>query len=568
MSRRDRAPARGARAHRPAGRPARAGGGRRGPTHAYLFIGPRTGKAPPPARSRPRSSPAALRTRMTPAAGRCQPLAAPRSRVADAAGDAAPRGRGARAGDPAAAYRPFEGERRAFVIEAAEMLARREPERAAEDARGAAAVRPPRPAELRAGGAARDGRVAMPAGPVRGAGGRGGGAEPGRRAGEASGGEARCSPAVRRRRRRRRLLLTERGASFAPAPRQRPGGARGELADHHGWRCWRPPTRRGRRRASASPADRRARRGRAGQGGARPKEARRRAGAQGGTAAHRGPRPGPGARRSVVSRPRGRCRGRARAGDERGSRRRARGGCRGSRPARRARAAAEVVLDDAAPSPGERLRGARARGDVLPRGVAVGLAGAVSERFGRRSVKKSLRYRRCARARSADPASASARGAAVAEPGIRRSRDRRRCLGVRVRQRLQRESAQERAVELAMGRTIRVADDIGELRRAASRRGPRTAPKRGLRRLGLRSQGQADHAPRSSLGIGLEEVRARRGDALRASRRRIVRDHGERGDRRLGAGRSATASSLARCSPGRRAAGGAGGARGGRARSG
>ena len=135
------------------------------PTHAYLFTGPPgTGQAGRGAgvrrraagRGRPRSG-----GRTPPGAG--GPLAAPGPRLARAAGRPAS-GRDVRERViSAAAYRPFEGDRRVFVIDAAEAMAEESQNALLKTLEEPAAVRAPGPDHLRAGGPARDGPLALPA---------------------------------------------------------------------------------------------------------------------------------------------------------------------------------------------------------------------------------------------------------------------------------------------------------------------------------------------------------------------------------------------------------------------
>ena len=79
-----------------------------------------------------------------------RPLAAPRPRLARAARRPAPGRGGARAGDPRRRLPALRRRQAGLRRRGGRGDARREPERAAEDARGAARVRPPDPAQLRA----------------------------------------------------------------------------------------------------------------------------------------------------------------------------------------------------------------------------------------------------------------------------------------------------------------------------------------------------------------------------------------------------------------------------------
>ena len=102
-------------------------------------------------------------------------LAAPRPRLARPARRSAPGRGGAGAGDPRRRLPALRRRQARLRRRGGGGDARREPERAAEDARGAARVRPPDPAQLRAGGAAGDDRLPLPAGRLRPALGRGAG---------------------------------------------------------------------------------------------------------------------------------------------------------------------------------------------------------------------------------------------------------------------------------------------------------------------------------------------------------------------------------------------------------
>ena len=73
----------------------------------------------------------------------------------------------------AAAYRPFEGGKRVFVVEAAEAMRDESQNALLKTLEEPPELRPPDPAQLRAGGAAGDDRLALPAGRLRAAAGRG-----------------------------------------------------------------------------------------------------------------------------------------------------------------------------------------------------------------------------------------------------------------------------------------------------------------------------------------------------------------------------------------------------------
>ena len=225
----------------------------------------------------------------------------------------------------AAAYRPFEGERRVFVIEAAEAMADESQNALLEDARGAAAVRPPGPDHLRARGAAGDGALALPGGALRAARrrrpsscgsselGLGGGDEERRAAARLAGGDTD----------RAAFLLAEQGRELRAAAEACVGG--GALGRAR--RCplaW-PARARRRRRASRRP--RRRERGstalaaEAGEGESRGGSAPLARGG-GGRQARRAPRPDRGARpragpgRRLAARPGGGRRGRRGPGPE------------------------------------------------------------------------------------------------------------------------------------------------------------------------------------------------------------------------------------------------------------
>ena len=104
------------------------------------------------------------RPRERPAPGARRPLAAPRPRLAHPARRPAPGRGGARAGDQGVAYRPVRGRAARLRDRGRRGDGRREPERAAEDARGAARLRPPDPAQLRARRPAGDRHLALPDG--------------------------------------------------------------------------------------------------------------------------------------------------------------------------------------------------------------------------------------------------------------------------------------------------------------------------------------------------------------------------------------------------------------------
>ena len=168
LARGDRAPGRGRGSRCSA---ALAGG----PSHAYLFRGPRgVGQARRGARLRGRDPRRRRRRpRGRPPPGAARSLAASRPRLAGAARRPAPGRGGARAGDPRRRLPALRRRQAGLRRRGGGGDARREPERAAEDARGAARLRPPDPAQLRAGGAAGDDRLALPAGRLRAAAGRG-----------------------------------------------------------------------------------------------------------------------------------------------------------------------------------------------------------------------------------------------------------------------------------------------------------------------------------------------------------------------------------------------------------
>ena len=132
------------------------------------------------------------RPRRRPPPRPARPLAAPRPRLARPARRPAHGRRGARAGDPRRRLPALRRRAPGLRRRGRRGDARREPERAAEDAGGAAVLRPPDPAHLRARRPAGDDRLALPAGRLR--------AAPGRGAGSAAGDDAGGGGRERRRR--------------------------------------------------------------------------------------------------------------------------------------------------------------------------------------------------------------------------------------------------------------------------------------------------------------------------------------------------------------------------------
>jgi len=88
------------------------------------------------------------------------------------------------------------------------------------------------------------------------------------------------------------------------------------------------------------------------------------------------------------------------------------------------------------------------------------------------------------------------------------------------------ESAQERSVELSVGRTVRVADDLGELKRGASDAVLEENRSEDFVGWAFDRKGRLI-SPEVVLGVGLSEVRARQ-SAIRSALRggRVVREHG------------------------------------------
>ena len=134
------------------------------PFHAYLFAGPPgSGKRDGGSRAgRGAARRRRARPRRRPPPGARRPLAAPRPRLAAPARDPAPGRRGPRAGDRRGRLPPVRGRAARVRDRGRRRDGRGEPERAAEDARGAAAVRAPDPGQRRARGAAGDGALALP----------------------------------------------------------------------------------------------------------------------------------------------------------------------------------------------------------------------------------------------------------------------------------------------------------------------------------------------------------------------------------------------------------------------
>ena len=159
------------RRHRaPAARPRRADRGARLRPLARLPL-------PRPARGRQARRRPRLRRRDPRPGGRgprgrppprpARPLAAPRPRLARPARRPAPGRGGPRAGDPRRRLPPLRGRQARLRHRGGRGDARREPERPAEDPGGAARLRPPDPAHLRARGPPGDGRLPLPAGRLR-----------------------------------------------------------------------------------------------------------------------------------------------------------------------------------------------------------------------------------------------------------------------------------------------------------------------------------------------------------------------------------------------------------------
>ena len=169
----------------------------RSPGHAYLFAGPaRVGQARRGARVRRRAARRRGRRarRRAPARAR-RPVAAPGPRLARPAGHPASGRRGARAGDRGRRLPTVRGGAPRVRDRGGRGDGGRGPERAPQDPRGAAAVRPPGSDHLRAGRAAGDGALALPGGSLRAA----GRARPSRRASRSWGwGPARRSAGPRR----------------------------------------------------------------------------------------------------------------------------------------------------------------------------------------------------------------------------------------------------------------------------------------------------------------------------------------------------------------------------------
>ena len=297
-------------------------------------------------RSRPRSSRRGAGPRRRATARPRLALAASGPRVADPTRHPAPRRGGSRAGDQGRGVPAVRGRAPGVRDRGGRGDGGREPERAPEDPRGAARVRPPASAELRAGDAARDGDLALPAGSIR-------PASPARRRGAARERVLEAPEAERRAAarlcggdaERALFLLTNSGRELRSAPKRARGPrAPTASATRRGWRC---STRRSGPGRRPRPRPRRgspnARRCFAASAGAEAASPRRRAGARDGAGGSRCLTWGwPSARRGSATSPRP-----ARAPPSwrstrtgsRAARRR-----RGARPAGGARAA-ELVLD-------------------------------------------------------------------------------------------------------------------------------------------------------------------------------------------------------------------------------
>ena len=139
------------------------------PAHAYLLAGPpgvgQAGRRAGLRRRAPGRRRSRARRRAPARAGRS--LAAPGPGLAGAPGHPASGRRGARAGDRGGRLPAVRGSAPRLRDRGGGGDGGREPERAAEDPRGAAAVRPPGPGHLRARRAAGDGPLALPGRPLR-----------------------------------------------------------------------------------------------------------------------------------------------------------------------------------------------------------------------------------------------------------------------------------------------------------------------------------------------------------------------------------------------------------------
>ena len=129
---------------------------------------PGPASVPQRARSRPSSIAAAARpTPTTRDDARCRPLAAPRPGLAGPAGTQHLVEEVRERVITAAAYRPFEGEHRVFVIEAADAMADESQNALLKTLEEPAPIRPPDPDQPRARGAAGDGSLPLPPGRLR-----------------------------------------------------------------------------------------------------------------------------------------------------------------------------------------------------------------------------------------------------------------------------------------------------------------------------------------------------------------------------------------------------------------